>query len=393
MSAARRGSAAVAALALAAISAVPTAPSALYGTYEQVDGFPTVMVAIAFAIGIVGILTGMLVLGHLSDVVGRKRMLLIALGVQLAALVVFLVSPSLIVLLIARVLSGLGAGIAVPTATAYLLDLLDDHHDPKGPRRAAITATAANLGGFAAGPILCGLLAEYAPRPFSTTYIVLGVAILALVVPVLRLPETVEARPATGADLRPRFRLPAEDRRDILTAAFCAFSGFAVIGMFGSISAVILREVFSQSDRLAGAALVAGVFGAAAVTQVLFFSASPLLQPMLGLIGSVLGLAMVAAGVWAHSAPVFIVGAVLGGGGAGLLIRAGIGVVARKDADAVATFFLLAYSGFAVPVVLAGIATLAWPLAVVVPAFAVLVAVLALITALRLFRRAAHAVS
>ncbi len=101
------------------------------------------MVTVVFSTGIVGVLLGMFVLGHLSDSVGRKRMLLIAVLVQLLALVVYAISPGLEVLFVARVLSGLGAGIAVPTATAYIVDLLDDPGNPNGARRPAILATAA----------------------------------------------------------------------------------------------------------------------------------------------------------------------------------------------------------------------------------------------------------
>ena len=367
---------------------MPTAPSALYGTYEKVDGFPTAMVAVVFAIGIVGVLIGMFVLGHLSDTLGRRTALLIALGVQLLALVAFLISPALPVLLVARVLSGLGAGIAIPTATAYLLDLLDDHKDPNGPRRAAILATASNLGGFALGPILGGLLAEFAPAPLRVTYIVLGVAVVVSAVFVWRLPETVTPHPVTAAAFVPRFRLPVEDRGLIVAGAFSAFAGFAVIGLFGGIAPVILREVFGQQDRLAGALLVGLVFGAAALTQVLLFRAGPVLQPALGLAGAVIGLAMVAIGVLVHVPGVFIAGGALAGGGAGLLIRAGVGVVARKDAGAVAAFFLIAYGGFAVPVLLAGTATLAFPLEPVVCVFCCVVAALAAVTALILLRRA-----
>ena len=198
----RPGAAAIVAVAFGVIAAVPTAPSALYGTYEKVDGFPTAMVAVVFGIGIVGVLIGMFVLGHLSDTLGRRTALLIALGVQLLALIVFLISPSLPVLLVARVLSGLGAGIAIPTATAYLLDLLDDHKDPNGPRRAAILATASNLGGFAIGPVLGGLLAEFAPAPLRVTYVVLGVAVLVMGVLAWRLPRDRHPPPGDGCGVR-----------------------------------------------------------------------------------------------------------------------------------------------------------------------------------------------
>ena len=61
---------------------------------------------------------------------------------------------------------------------------------------------------------------------------------------------------------------------------------------------------------------------------------------------------------------------------------------ARQDAEAVSAFFLIAYGGFAVPVLLAGTATLAFPLEQVVCVFCCVVAALAAVTALILLRRA-----
>jgi MFS family permease len=328
------------------------------------------------------------VLGHVSDLTGRKRMLLVAVLVQLVSLVVYAISPSLEVLLVARVISGLGAGIAVPTATAYLLDLLNDGTSPDGAKRAAILATAANLGGFALGPVLCGLLAEYAPRPLSTTYIVLFVVLAVSILPLLRLPETRERQPVTPAVFVPRFRVMPEHRAAVLAAGFAAFAGYAVIGLFGAMAPVILREVFAQTDKLAGAGLVGGVFGAAALAQVLLFAASRRLQPSLGLAGVLVGLVLTTIGVLGTIEVCFILGGVIAGGGAGLLARAGVATVARVDPEAVSTFFIIAFLGFAVPVVLVGLATLAFHIQLVMPVFAVLVAALATVTSLRLLREA-----
>ena len=384
----RAGASIVVALILAAVAAVPTAPAALYGTYEHVDGFPTAMITVVFSTGIVGVLLGMFVLGHVSDATGRKRMLLVAVVVQLIALVVYAISPSLEVLFVARVISGLGAGIAVPTATAWIVDLLDDPANPEGARRPAILATAGNLGGFALGPVICGLLAEFAPRPLSTTYIVLFVVLALAIIPLLRLPETRERVPLTRDMFVPRFRVSADHRAAVLAAGFAAFAGYAVIGLFGAMAPVILREVFAQTDKLAGAALVGGVFGAAALTQVLLFAASRRLQPTLGLAGVLVGLALTTIGVLGAVEACFILGGVIAGGGAGLLARAGVATVARVDPEAVSTFFIIAFLGFAVPVVIVGLATLAFPIQLVMPVFAVLVAALATITSLRLLREA-----
>ncbi len=67
---------------------------------------------------------------------------------------------------------------------------------------------------------------------------------------------------------------------------------------------------------------------------------------------------------------------------------AGVATVARVDPEAVSTFFMIAFLGFAVPVVLVGLATLAFPIQLVVPIFAAIVAALAVVTSLRLLREA-----
>ena len=107
----------VVALILAAIAAVPTAPAALYGTYEHVDGFPTAMISVVFSTGVIGVLLGMFVFGHLSDSTGRKRMLLWALGLFVVGSVACAVAPTLAVLICARALQGLGGGGLMASST------------------------------------------------------------------------------------------------------------------------------------------------------------------------------------------------------------------------------------------------------------------------------------
>ena len=70
-------------------------------------------------------------------------------------------------LLTARFLSGLSVGLLTATATAYLMELHLAGRPAAGRRRADLVATAANIGGIGLGPLIAGLLAEYAPRPLT----------------------------------------------------------------------------------------------------------------------------------------------------------------------------------------------------------------------------------
>src|SRR6201987_4776252 len=118
----RRGFWAVA-FAFLAVMALATVPSPLYGLYRARDHFSLFMITVAFAVYAVGVIAALLLAGHLSDLYGRGRLLLPAVGVAIASAVVFLVSKSLAGLLIARLLNGFAIGIVASTATAWLAEL------------------------------------------------------------------------------------------------------------------------------------------------------------------------------------------------------------------------------------------------------------------------------
>ncbi|MEK8172663.1 hypothetical protein NKH77_36505 [Streptomyces sp. M19] len=79
-----------------------------------------------------------------------------------------LASTSLGVVVLARVVSGLGIGIITATATAHLTELHATARPEADRARAGYVATAANLGGLAAGPLVSGLLAQYVDGPLRT---------------------------------------------------------------------------------------------------------------------------------------------------------------------------------------------------------------------------------
>ena len=72
-----------------------TMPTPLYPLYEQELGFGGLMVTVVFATYAVGVLAALLLVGRLSDQVGRKAVLLPGIGVAAASSLVFLIPGSL----------------------------------------------------------------------------------------------------------------------------------------------------------------------------------------------------------------------------------------------------------------------------------------------------------
>jgi len=75
----------LAAAAFLIAMAFSTIPTPLYVLYQQRDGFSSFVVTVVFAVYAVGVIIGLLLAGHISDWMGRRRILVPALAVTLVA--------------------------------------------------------------------------------------------------------------------------------------------------------------------------------------------------------------------------------------------------------------------------------------------------------------------
>src|ERR1700749_4495860 len=197
-----------------AFSAVPTP---LYVLYQARDGFGSVTLTLIFAMYAVGVVLSLLLAGHLSDWAGRRRMLAAAIAVNLVSGVLFLTWLSVPGLLVARFVSGISIGLLTATATAHLTELhragrAGGRGRSGGAGSADAVATAANLGGIGLGPLLAGLLAQYAPDPLHLPYLVAEGLMLIGLIGLALVPETV-TRPDPHPAYRPqRVSVPQASR-------------------------------------------------------------------------------------------------------------------------------------------------------------------------------------
>ncbi|MFC3890240.1 MFS transporter [Lentzea rhizosphaerae] len=335
--------------------AYSTVPAPLFPLYVAREGFSTFAITVVFAAFAVGVVISLVLAGHVSDRVGRKTVLLPALGLEVVSALLFLTSTSLPVLVLARVANGLGVGMIAATATAFLHDLHARHRPGASPRRFEIVSTAANLGGLGVGALVAGLLAQHVSSPLTTPYVVLAVLLVASIVAVALTPETVARQPLA---YRPQ-RIRANHG---FTTAAGAFSAFAVFGVFTSVSpGFVAGELHHPSRTLAGL-VVFTVFGSAALAQTVTGGLSLTALRRLGLGGQGIGVVLVVAGMYAANFPLFLAGGAIAGVGAGVQFKAAIGAVTKaavpeKRGEALAGLFFVAYLGMSVPSVSIGLAT------------------------------------
>jgi MFS family permease len=352
------------AFALMVVMAYSAFPTPLYGLYAARDGFGSLTITAVFAAYAVGVAVSLFLVGHLSDSLGRRRVLLPSLALTALSAVLFLLWRDLPGLLVARVINGLGVGAVTATATAWIAELHAGARPEAGARRAEIVGVAANIGGIGTGALVAGLLAQWVTSPLTVPYLVGLAGLLAAIVLVAATPETREARLPRPAYRPQRVSVPAAARGEYFGAALGAGVGFAAFGLFTSLAPSFLAgSLHHPSKALAGAAAFI-VFAAAALVQVLLARRPRRELVVNGTAGTLAGLALVVLALWlpTPSLALFLIGGVAFGAGAGSVFKGAVATVVAvaepaRRAEALAGLFLAGYIGLAVPVVGLGLLT------------------------------------
>ncbi|WP_393101492.1 MFS transporter [Streptomyces sp. LN325] len=170
--------------------AASSAPSPLYVIYQQEWSFSATTLTSVFAVYVAGMIAALLVLGALSDHIGRRPVLAAAIALEAVAMVLFIVAGDVSILLTARFVQGIATGAAMTTLGATLVDL----NPPHAPHRAGVITGAAPTFGLGLCALGCGVLAQYGPHPTRLVYVLLlaGVVLAGLLVALL--PETAQRR-------------------------------------------------------------------------------------------------------------------------------------------------------------------------------------------------------
>jgi MFS family permease len=366
--------------------AASSAPSPLYVVYQQQWGFTASVLTVVFAIYVVGLLGSLLVVGALSDHVGRRPVLAASILLEIVALVLFLLAGNVAVLAVARLVQGVATGAAITTLGATLVDLEPAH--ARG--RAGVVNSVAPTAGLALGALGCGALIEFGPAPtrFVYTLLIAGMVLAAAVV--VGMQETSPRRPGAIASLRPRVGIPARLRTDTVPVVPVMIASWALGGLYLSLGPSVTAGLFGLHSHLIGGVVVTLLCGTAAVTAFVLRSrpAPSLLAPASVLLG--LGTLVTLTGVWSDLVALSALGTLIAGVGFGAAALATFGTFARiaephERGALFAAAFVISYVAFSVPAVIAGFAGTAFGLRITAEVYATaIIATAAVALALRL---------
>ncbi|QWT24058.1 MFS transporter [Subtercola sp. PAMC28395] len=373
----RRGSFWASAAVLALCLWSSGAPSVLYPTYAAEWHLTSTVITTIFATYPVVLLGGLLVVGNISDSIGRRQAMLIGIGLILVSGVIFAFAPNVGWLYAGRALQGMGTAFALGAASASLVE----NNTSSNARLASSLTTASTALGLTLALLVSGTLAQYAVWPQGLSFLVLSVLSAVVFAVVFVMPADAEdARPAW----RPQpIRVPRGTVRVFVAATLSVSLAYSVGAVFLSLGASIARDLAETTDLLVVGLLLAVSSVMIGATAIALQRIHTHIAVILGALLSLAGLTVLEIMTRSGSIGLFLVWCVVGGAGYSLAFMGGLQLIGRTSLLAhrgatLSALYLFSYVFQALTAIGAGALATALGLAASIEIIVPLVGVLAL---------------
>lgn len=346
---------AAASFAFASLYLAAGAPTPLLVVLEERWGFPGGLLTIAFAAYAIALLIALLVAGSLSDHIGRRPVIIGALGLELVAMLMFVVAPDIGWVIAARVVQGLATGAATSAFTAYIVELAPAKYTKLG----SIIGGTAAAGGLGLGALFTGIAVQLSSHANEVVFTVLTVVMALGVLAAVFSTETAAGRPGARSSLIPRVTIPHAARGEFAAAIPVHVASWMMAGLFMGLIPTIIRQIFHIDSGLLNGATAFLEPGAAAIAGFALGSLTGRRTVFIGNLGVLVGATVIVSGVAAGLLPLVWVGGLIGGVGFGASFSGSLRLVGPHAAPAeraglFAGVFLVAYLAFGLPVIIAG---------------------------------------
>jgi MFS family permease len=344
-----------AAVSLVTSLAAAAAPIPLYNIYRAEDGFTNPGISMAIVTYSLGTMVGLLMLGRLSNHLGRRVTAIASLGLLLLGCLLLLNVHHIGVLLAARTLMGVGTGLVSSSLTSYIVDAA-----PAKPEWLASAASSQGpMLGLTLGAVASGAMVQFGQWPRQLIFAVCAGFLLLSAALIAMSPETATPMPGAWRSLLPRVGVPVRVR-PLLPAAGAIFIATWATGAFyqAFVPALIEDQLHTRSPLVLG--LVFACYMAPSVLGAPF--GGRLTAPQAQRVGMIVflgGMNGAAAAIYNSSLAVFIVATIVAGVGQGIAVSAatrgllkGSSVVDR--APIFSAIYLLCYGGAAILSLIAG---------------------------------------
>ena len=213
---------------------------------------------------LIGLAFGQLLVGPLSDAVGRRVPLLAGIAVHVLASVFCVVAPNLALLGTLRVLQGLGAAAAAVVATAMVRDLFEGLAAARLFSRLMLVVGVAPI----LAPTVGGLVLNWTSwRGVFVVLAVAGVAIMAAAAVVL--PETLPVARRRSGGVLGTVRDYGRLFTDRVYVGLILVAGLAMAALFAYVSgsSYVFQDEYGMSEQQFALIFAGGAVGLIAATQ------------------------------------------------------------------------------------------------------------------------------
>lgn len=354
----------------------------LYAVYREKYAFSAVELTLIFATYAAVVVPSLLLFGQLSDRFGRRGVIALGLACGAVSLALFASADGTAWLFAARAVQGLATGLLTAAAAAALVEL-----EPRGDRgRAAAATVVGNNGGAAAGPLLAGMLAQWAPDPLVLCYLT-GIACIAFaLLGVLSIRDPVVP---TGRWRPQRPSVPHPVRARFARASLSGATVWSVGALFLSVVPSYAAQLLHTGDLALLGSIAALTLATSCVAQLALLrrDVRPGDAQAAGLMTMVAGVALLVLAFPLGSLAAVLAAAALAGFGIGTALfgaQKEINLLAPGDrrGEVTAAFIACLYGGVAVTTIGTGLLADGYGLSTAVAVVGAVVAGVAAITSL-----------
>ncbi|MEV6371344.1 MFS transporter [Micromonospora musae] len=341
-------------VALVAVFAAVGSTIPLFNIYRAEDGFTNAGISLTVVAYSAATLSTLLVLGRLSNHVGRRPAAIASLGLLVLGCLLLLNVHHIGILIAGRLLMGLGAGLASSSLTAYIVDTA-----PSRPTwLASVASSQTVMLGLAVGAITSGALVQFGPWPRELIYlVVIGLLLLSAVLVAIS-PETVAPSPGGWRSLRPSVRVPARVRHLLPVAAAVLLATWATGAFYQAFVPALVEDQLHTNSPLILGLVFAAYMGPSALGAPLGGRFSPAAAQRIGMSAFLAGWIGIITAVTTSALPLFIAATIVAGTAQGIAISSATrgllhGSTLHDRAPIFAVVYLLSYSGATIPSLIA----------------------------------------
>ncbi|MFG1621887.1 MFS transporter [Kribbella sp. NPDC049227] len=337
-------------VSLVAVFAAVGSTIPLFNIYRTEDGFTNADISLTVVAYSAATLSTLLVLGRLSNHVGRRPNAIASLGLLVLGCLLLLNVHDIGILIAGRLLMGLGAGLASSTLTAYIVDAA-----PARPTwLASVASSQTVMLGLAVGAIASGALVQFGPWPRDLIYlVVIGLLLLSAALVAIS-PETVTPKPGGWRSLHPSVRVPVRVRHLLPVAAAVLLATWATGAFYQAFVPALVADQLHTNSSLVLGLVFAAYMGPSALGAPLGGRFSPAAAQRIGMVAFLAGWIGLITAITTGTLPLFIAATITAGAAQGIAISAATrgllyGSTLPDRAPIFAVVYLLSYSGATIP--------------------------------------------